>query len=186
MINLLGKRIREIRHKKGMTLNELASEIDVTASYISQVERNIIEPSLSSLRKIAVALGVPLFTFLQDDSVDPVVVRASERKKLALPESSIIYEFVTPMVSDTKIKPKMEIIFFTLEPKSWTSDENITHEADECIFVIEGQLEIFLEEKKYCLESGDSVYIKENIGHRFYNPTDEIIRGITIITPPIY
>lgn len=186
MMNLLGKSIREIRHKKGMTLNQLASKIDVTASYISQVERDIIEPSLSSLRKIAVALGVPLFTFLHDDTIDPVVVRAAERKKLALPESSIIYEFVTPMVADKKVMPKMEIIYFTLAPKSWTSEENINHDADECIFVIEGELEIYLEDKKYCLSAGDSVYIKENIGHRFYNPTDKIVTGLTNITPAIY
>ncbi|SDK07473.1 helix-turn-helix domain-containing protein [Natronincola ferrireducens] len=186
MIALIGQRIREIRHKRGMTLNELASQIDVTASYISQVERDLIEPSLSSLRKIAVALGVPLFTFLHDDSIDPVVVRAAERKQLALPESSIIYEFVTPMVADQKVQPKMEIIYFTLAPKSWTSDENITHQADECVFVINGDLEIYLDDKKYCLQAGDSVYIKENIGHRFYNPTDKIVTGLTNITPAIY
>ncbi|AOY78112.1 helix-turn-helix domain-containing protein [Clostridium formicaceticum] len=183
---MLGYRIREIRHKKGMTLNELASEIDVTASYISQVERDIIEPSLSSLRKIAVALGVPLFTFLHDDTVDPIVVRASERRKLALPESSIIYEFVTPMVADQKVQPKMEIIHFQLAPKSWTSEENITHEADECIFVIDGELEIYLEEKRYHLQAGDSIYIKENIGHRFYNPTNQTVKGLTNIAPAIY
>lgn len=183
---LLGNRIREIRHKRKMTLNELASKTDVTASYISQVERDIIEPSLSSLRKIAVALGVPLFTFLHNDTMDPVVVRAAERRKLDLPESSIVYEFVTPMVSDQKVQPKMEIIYFTLAPRSWTSDENITHEADECIFVIEGELEVYLEDKNYHLKAGDSIYIKENIGHRFYNPTDEVIKGITNITPAIY
>lgn len=169
-----------------MTLNELAEDINVTASYISQVERNIIEPSLSSLRKIAVALGVPIYTFLSDDTADPVLIKASERKKLDLPESSITYEFVTPMVSDHNIKPKMEIIFFQLAPKSWTSHENITHEADECIFVIEGELEIYLEDKKHVLEAGDSIYIKENIGHRFYNPTDKVVKGLTHITPAIY
>jgi len=169
-----------------MTLNELASKTDVTASYISQVERDIIEPSLSSLRKIAVALGVPLFTFLHNDTIDPVVVRAAERRKLDLPESSIVYEFVTPMVSDQKVQPKMEIIYFTLAAKSWTSEENITHEADECIFVIEGELQVYLEDKSYHLMAGDSIYIKENIGHRFYNPTDAVIKGITNITPAIY
>ena len=183
---LLGRRIREIRHKRKMTLNELAAKTDVTASYISQVEREIIEPSLSSLRKIAVALGVPLFTFLHTDTVDPVVVRANERRKLDLPESSIVYEFVTPMVSDQKVEPKMEIIYFTLEPKSWTSEENITHEADECIFVIEGELKVYLEDADHHLKAGDSIYIKENIGHRFYNPTDEVVKGITNITPAIY
>lgn len=186
MMNLLGKRIREIRQKKGMTLNQLASQIDATASYISQVERNIIEPSLASLRRIAVVLEVPLFTFLHEDAIDPVVVRKSERKKLTLPESSITYEFVTPMVADKKVMPKMEIIYFTLAPKSWTSDENINHEADECIFVIEGELEIYLEDKKYCLLAGDSIYIKEHTSHRFYNPTNEIVTGLSNITPAIY
>ncbi|EET84441.1 transcriptional regulator, XRE family [Clostridium carboxidivorans P7] len=64
---MLGPKIREIRQEKGLTLNELADKTGLTASYLSQIERNIIDPSLSSLRKISLSLEVPIYTFLTDE-----------------------------------------------------------------------------------------------------------------------
>ena len=80
----------------------------------------------------------------------------------------------------------MEIIYFQLNPRSYTSDEMLSHAADECLFVITGQLEVFLGEEKYSLKEGDSIYIIENTPHRFYNPGDVKTTGITNICPPIY
>lgn len=183
---MLGAKIREIRQNKGLTLSELSYKTELTASYISQVERDIIEPSLSSLRKISNALQVPIYTFLSGTKKDHVLIKAEERKKLALPNSSITYEFLTPMAADKVTNPKMEIIYFQLEPNSWSSEEYLIHSADECIFVIKGTIETFLGEKKYTLKEGDSIYIHENIPHRIYNPGKDKVIGISNISPPIY
>jgi len=184
---LLGPRIREIRQQKGLTLNELSKKTGLTASYISQIERNIIEPSLSSIRKLSIALEVPIYTFLTDQTKEHTLITADKRKKLDLPSSSIIYEFLTPMASDRETQPKMELIYYQLEPKSWSSEDYIVHAADECIFIIEGQIEIYLGEEKYLVSKGDSIYIRENIPHRFFNPSStEKVIGISSISPPIY
>lgn len=169
-----------------MTLNELADKTGVTASYLSQLERNILDPSLSSLRKISSALNVPIYTFLEEEAKHHVFILAGERQKLDLPNSSITYEFVTPMISNKAVNPKMEIIYFNLNPKSYTSEEYLIHAADECIFVIRGKLQVFLDKDKYFLKEGDSIYIKENTPHKFYNPSDENTIGISNICPPIY
>ena len=65
---MLGDKIREVRKRADFTLNQLASASGLTASYISQVERNLTEPSISSLRKIAAALQTPLYMFLDDEA----------------------------------------------------------------------------------------------------------------------
>lgn len=183
---MLGPRIREIRQQKGMTLNELSQKTQLTASYLSQLERDIIEPSLSSLRKISIALEVPIYTFLAEETKEHVLISADQRRKLDLPNSSIIYEFITPMALDKAANPKMEIIYFQLEPKSWSTDECLVHAADECIFVIKGEIDVFLGENKYSLKEGDSIYISENIPHRLYNPGNQKAIGISNICPPIY
>lgn len=183
---MLGYKIRKIRQNKGYTLNQLSDKTQLTASYISQLEREIIEPSLSSLRKIAESLEVPIYTFLADENKEHVLITADKRKKLDLPNSSIIYEFVSPMASDKRTNPKMEIIYFQLDSKSWSSDDYLTHDADECIFVIEGEIEVFLGESKYELKKGDSIYIHENVPHKFYNSSTEKAIGISNISPPIY
>ncbi len=158
----------------------------MTASYLSQIERSIIEPSLSALRKISACLETPLYVFLTDE-VDPyVLVKSNERKKLDLPDSSMTYEFLTPMVSDKNTNLKMEIIYFQLEPDSWSSDELLSHPADECIFIMQGEVDVFLFEKKYSMQKGDSIYIQPNVAHRLLNTGKEIAIGISSISPPIY
>lgn len=184
---MLGLKIREIRQQKGLKLNELAEMTKLTSSYISQIERNIIDPSLSSLRKISIALNVPIYTFLESEEKQHVLIKSDKRIKLDLPNSSITYEFLTPMASDKDTNPKMEIIYFQLDPDSWSGDEYMIHPADECIFVMEGEIEIFLEDDKYILQKGDSIYIRENSPHRIYNPNKkENAIGISNISPPIY
>jgi len=184
---LLGPKIREIRQQKGLTLNELSKKTELTASYLSQLERDIIEPSLASLRKISAALEVPIYTFLADEAKEHVLITVDKRKKLDLPDSSITYEFLTPMASDKEAQPKMEVIYYQLELESWSSKDYIVHAADECIFILQGEIELYLGDDKYIVTEGDSIYIRENIPHRFYNPSSsQKVTGLSCISPPIY
>lgn len=184
---MLGKKVRDIRHKKEMTLNELSVMTGLTASYLSQLERDIIEPSLASLRKIGKALDVPIYTFLEKEQKEHILIRKDKRKKLDLPNSTITYEFLTPMGYENNTNGNLEVIYHELAPKSWSSDDFIIHTADECIYVISGMIDIFLGEEKHHLEQGDSIFIKSNIPHRFYNPSEHLIaRGHSSISPGIY
>ncbi|HKL10861.1 MAG TPA: XRE family transcriptional regulator [Clostridia bacterium] len=183
---MIGAKIRKLRQEKGMTLSELAKQVNFTASYISQIERSIIEPSLSSLRKIALALDTPIYSFLSEENADHFLIKADKRKKLALPNSTMVYEFVTPMASNKVIRPKMEIIYIHMEPESWSNEEYLSHKADECIFVLEGCFYVYLGEDKYVLEEGDSIYIQENVSHRIYNPMKKVTTAISCFSPSLY
>ena len=90
------------------------------------------------------------------------------------------------MVSNTELDPKMVMIYFQLNPESWSSEESIVHNADECIFALKGSVEVYLGDEKHCLSEGDSIYIKENVPYKLYNPGSEKIIGISTITPAIY
>ena len=79
---MLGQRIRQLRQNKGMTLNDVADRTQFTAGYISQIERDLIDPSLSALRKIAKALGVPVYIFLEEPDIKSVMIQANKRQKL--------------------------------------------------------------------------------------------------------
>jgi transcriptional regulator with XRE-family HTH domain len=183
-----GSKIREIRQNKNLTLNEIAEKTQLTASYLSQIERDIIEPSISSLRKISVALEVPIYTFLTSENKQHVLIKANERRKLVLPNSEIQYEFISPMAFEAgKIgNARMEVIYFKIDPKGWSSEDFIIHPADECIFVVEGTIEVYLDKEKFTLEKGDSIYITENIPHRMFNSGENEAVGISNISPPIY
>ncbi len=183
---MLGAEIRRVRQDNGLTLKQLAERVDVTASYLSQLERDIVEPSLSVLRKIANALGVPVYIFLANEDKQHVLVKRDKRKKLKLPNASVTYEVISPMTYNLKEDVKMVSLYYEQEPNTWLSDDFLMHNAQELIYIIEGRLDIFLGEEKYTLENGDSIFIKENVPHKMFNSGDEIVRGISVICPPIY
>lgn len=170
-----------------MTLKEVSEKTNLTSSYLSQIERNITEPSISALRKVADALNVPIGNFLAECTpVTHILTRADERVKLDLPHSNVLFEFLTPIASEKKIPPKMEVMSISIKPKSWSSEIPFVHDADECIIVSSGQLQVELVDQVYTLTKGDSLYIIKDSAHRFYNHTEETATAICIIASALY
>lgn len=165
---MFGEKIRELRLKKNMTLTELAGETSLTASYISQLERNLLDPSLSSLRKIASALEVPVFYFLDDRDNAPVVIRSNNRVHLKNPDSNIFYEYLTP-TGRHGYRSDMEVVLWKLHGNDKTDDDMISHPYPEFIFLMNGQLRVFINDEYYDVFGGDSILIRENSMHNILN-----------------
>ncbi len=176
---MLGDKIRKKRSEKNLSLKELAEKISLTASFLSQIERDLAEPSISSLRKIANALEVPIFFFLIDDQKSSPVVRRSERKTLKLPKSHLIYELLTPDVNRA-----MELFIARIEPNTNVGEEGSTHPGEECNLVMQGTMEIRIGEETYTLEEGDSIYYFASLPHSIRNAGDEEMVFLSAITPP--
>ena len=177
---MFGEKIRELRQKKNMTLTELAGITNLTASYISQLERNLVDPSLSSLRKIASALEVPPYYFLDDRDNMPVVIRANNRVHLKNPESNIFYEYLTPTGSQGN-HTDMEVVLWHLHGENTTDEEMINHPFPECVFLLSGVLQITIDTETYDLYEGDSILIRENSFHNIYNPSKEIATAVSFL-----
>ncbi|MGH0052132.1 MAG: helix-turn-helix domain-containing protein [Sphaerochaetaceae bacterium] len=182
---MIGSRIRELRKDRKINLVDMAEKVDLSPSYLSQIERGLINPSLASLRKVARELNVPIYEFLKDEDEKGILIKKDKRIKLELPDTDIVYEFLTP----TKLRngvPNLEIIYMKLKPHSWSSEEKSFHHADECIFVLEGEVKVFLGNIEYHLMEGDSLYIMADSVHQLYNPTDRIVVVLSSISPPIF
>lgn len=176
----LGKKIRARRKKMGLSLRELAAQVNLTASFLSQVERGLASPSIDSLRAISKALGVPVFHFLIDmEDYDPVI-RRGQRRQITLPEANITYELLTP------VNRKMEIILATLEPTD--GDIPLIHHqhTEECIYILEGELEVELSDERFILQAGDTIYFEGPLLRRLAGRGDKTVRYLAIITPPIF
>ncbi|SKC81120.1 helix-turn-helix domain-containing protein [Maledivibacter halophilus] len=184
---MIGSKIRKIRQEKGLTLNQVANITNFTASYLSQIERNMTEPSISSLRKIAQAFNVPIYFFLSDeDEEEKFFIKTKDRKIMKLPKSNIFYEFLTPMPNEMDWQMKFVSGYFEIKPKKSASKDFFIHKTDEAIIILEGTMELILGEKHYFMEKGDSVYIKENIPHKMINNGNSTVKGIFIISPPVF
>ncbi len=180
-----GERIKKIRTERGLTLKDLAELTGFTPSYISQIEREIRQPSLETLRKIARQLNVPLLAFMVDFD-DSQIIREKDRKKVIMPQVRTKYEFITPTLSDENIKPNMVGVFAELDPGKKISEKLITHSGQESIFVLEGEVEVQLYEGSHTLKKGDSFYLRENVPHNIENKGSKKAITIHYFSPPIY
>ncbi|SDL22498.1 helix-turn-helix domain-containing protein [Halarsenatibacter silvermanii] len=175
----LGARIREMRQSQDMSLSELADEIGKTSSYLSQVERGLAEPSITALREIAKALGVPIFYFLVDDRDKNAVIRKDERKKISYPSSDSQVELISP-----DLNRQMELVEIRLQPGEATVENPLPHRGEECTLVMEGRMYIEIGEKDFELEPGDSIYYVASVPHKIVNVGEEELVLISAITPP--
>lgn len=183
---MIGEKIRDSRKEKGMTVKELAEKAAVTTGYISQIERNQIEPSLSVLKRISKILDLPLAVLFATEATGKVsVIPKNKRTIVKFPELNLAYEFITP---HTRNGPNlmMDALYFKMEPNSIASDGPICHDGDEFVYVISGKLEFRVEGNVYIVEEGGSIYLPKGVYHEVCNPGQFAAEGIGIVTPPVY
>lgn len=71
---MIGEKIKAARIEKGLTAKELAIKSEVTPGYISQIERELISPSLSVLMRIAKVLEIPIVSLFSQEEQEQVTV----------------------------------------------------------------------------------------------------------------
>lgn len=181
---MLGNKIRMLRKTQNLKLNDIADKSGLSVSYISQLERDLVEPSLSSLKKIAVALNTPIYLLIDDSENENIVMRKDERPKMTFSNSDTRYEIVSTTANNINFTPKMMMVEFFIPANGEDSDDYVTHSAEELIVIIEGELDITYGDSIYTLKEGDSIYVKENIPHRIVNNANVDARGYYVVTPP--
>lgn len=180
----LGEKIKKIRNEKGFSLRDLAGKVDLSASFLSQIEQGKASPSIENLKKIANCLDVRVSYLIEDEEVkkDTVLIRRHERDSIESIDSNTKISLLT----STDIDKQMEPIFYEIGPRGESGRDSFSHPGEEFVFVLQGQLEIDINEKNYILDEGDSLYFKSTQKHKFVNPTDRMTRVLWVVTPPTF
>ncbi len=174
----IGKKIRFYRLKKQLTVRELAEMAQITSSMLSQIEHGQANPSLNTIRLLSTALDQPMFRFfLEDTDVNNDVVRKEDRKHII--ENNIDYEMLTPDMSGT-----VELMQLNLPAKTYSCKEPLGHKGEEVALVAKGTVVITIEDNPITLHEGDSIRIKSNTKHRWYNPENDFSIVIFAVSPP--
>jgi len=176
---VVGARIRERRKALGLSLRELAERIDLTASFLSLVERGHNTPSLDSLRRIAEALEVPLFYFNQTNGQNPVV-RQNERIKVTFPPGDLTCELLVP-----NLRNRLEMFISRVHPSAGNIARPTKHASDECIYLMTGRLKVCLQGGEHTLEAGDSIYFNGLTLQEICAQGDDEAVFLAAITPPV-
>ncbi len=179
----VGKKIAEFRKSKGLSMKQLSELTNVTPSMLSQIERGLANPSLNTLKSMAKALDIPLFTlFTIDANTDDLVVRSNMRKKITFAENNdFSYELLSPDLNGA-----IEFVLMKLSPGFQSSDELMSHNGEEVAYVVSGKVDIHIENKVITLENGDSIKLVPHIKHRWKNEYSEETQVVFAITPPSF
>ncbi|KJR48071.1 Transcriptional regulator, MerR family [Desulfosporosinus sp. I2] len=183
----IGEKIRKKRISAGIKLIEIAKQTGYSQSYISQIERGIVNPSVVAMQKIADSFGLPTAYFFE--SSNPVttspditgIVRKRERKGLLYPGSNIIYQLLSP-----DLQGKIEFLNITAPPGSSTGDEPFIHEGQEWGVILKGTMEIWVKDVRYILEEGDSITFDSSHPHRWTNCGHNELIAVWVVTPPSF
>ncbi|MBO0805170.1 MAG: helix-turn-helix transcriptional regulator [Nocardiopsaceae bacterium] len=181
----IGRRLAAHRSRRGLRVAELARDVGVTPSLISQIERGQSRPSVSTLFALAQALGVPVDAFFRDGEVRPYdevpsaggryLVRKQTRAAIDI-EGGVRWERLTRNTMD-------HLDFFELiyQPGAESHPRQYTHPGTEMVLVMRGSLEITVGFEHYRLGPGDSIDFPSSMPHRYVNPGEETAHAVTVI-----
>jgi transcriptional regulator with XRE-family HTH domain len=165
----VGERIKAIRQERGLSLKGLADLTGFSMALLSQIENHLISPSLGSIITIARALSLPLGHFFGKESEHPYsIVRKDERKKVSrfASKEGVKYGYFYESLGYDKKNRRMEPFLVTLEPATIKTETLSTHEGEEFIYVLKGEMEVILGNHADVLHAGDSIYYDSTIPHR--------------------
>jgi transcriptional regulator with XRE-family HTH domain len=163
----VGQRVRKVREDKGLTIEDVAQRTGLEPAYLSGVEDDQVAPPLGALIRLAKALDMKLGRFISSGEVKPyTVVRKDQRRIVSRytsaqgDEYGYTYESLAPDKKDRQMEPFM----VTLVP-SGAKKELSNHEGQEFIYVLEGAMEVTLDDYTDVLYPGDSIYYDSTVPH---------------------
>lgn len=182
----LGAAIRHARRKQEVTLEQVARKSKLSVSYLSQVERDRMSPSLSALKRIAQALDIPAgaLMFSKSDTrrhAPVVVVRQAERKRLVFPGSEIRYEMLTP-----DLRRRASLLWLQAPAGADSGASTFSHDGEDAVIVLQGRLSVEVGGIWHELSNGDSIYFDSQLPHRWRNPANRPTVAVWLSTPPSF
>jgi transcriptional regulator with XRE-family HTH domain len=163
----VGQRMRIVRQEKGLTTEDVGQRTGLSPTYVDEIEADELSPPLGVLIRIAKALDMRLGRFISTGEVKPfTVVRKHERRIVSRYTSAQgdQYGYTYESLAADKKDRHMEPFMITLVP-SGAKKELSTHAGQEFIYVLEGAMEVILEEHKDVLHPGDSIYYDSSVPH---------------------
>ena len=180
----IGSRIRELRKAQGRTLQNVASAVGISVSYLSQIERDVSRLPIGMLKRISDELGVHMNWFFHTGQNGPeeerdIIVRATNRRNLTFTGLGITEELLSPNLAGP-----LELLISTIHPGA--DSEFYSHDGAEAGLVLQGTLQLWVDDRHFELECGDSFAFLSTEAHRCANHGDQPVKVLWVITPPHY
>ncbi|WP_058973415.1 cupin domain-containing protein [Type-D symbiont of Plautia stali] len=179
----IGSRLKRIRKARNMTITELALLANVSSGAISQIERNLTNPTVRVLEQLRLVLKVPLTAFLEESEstlrgAEHYVRRAVERPHFNVGKRGISKEMLSPSGDHD-----LQFMFINI-PSGVRSDEMLMGKGEKAGLVMEGELTLEIDGDTALLTPGDSFQFQSHLPHNIFNHTANDARVLWIMHIP--
>jgi transcriptional regulator with XRE-family HTH domain len=174
----VGGQLRELRQNIGVSMRELARMSGLSANALSMIERGRTSPSVSTLYKLANAMGVPITAFFRSEPAQKDIVFCKANERTRVPFMRGLWEGLGGESFVGRVEPFM----LRLESGTSSGPFGIEHSGHEFVLCLRGQLEYQIEDKVYLLEPGDSLLFAAEIRHRWRNPGKMVTNAVFVLS----
>lgn len=179
---IVGKKLKAIRLKSDLTIQELAERSKVSSNMISRIERGLTIPSVDILMKIAGVFDKSINYFVEEVSTTHEIVFSSpgrRDKTVYDDERNMHTESFTSGLRD----PQFTAFFCTVKKGGSSGVQNMYHPGDELIYVLDGTLKVVIAGETHILNAGDSLSFKSHLPHRWDNIGPDDAKVIWTLSP---
>ena len=181
---LIGAKLRGLRQRQTRTLAEVSAITGISVGHLSQLERDLVSPSIKTLHDISRALGVNISWFFTPevplDHASQYIVRRDARRHISFAEGIDDYQLNSLAVR------QIGLLYSTFAPGSSSGESPYAHEGEEAGLVVAGKLELWIDGVSLHLDTGDSFSFPSNRPHRYRNPGRAHTVVVWAMTPPTY
>ena len=169
MLIQISNKIKGVRKQKNITVQELANKAEVSKGLISQIENNRTVPSLPVLMNIIHSLSLDMNDFFKDivapkKSAPKVIIKKHKDYQVFEKEAAKGFVYKRIMTRNLQAGP-MDIVLLELK-KGAHRGQMVKTDAYEYKYVMKGKVEYIIDEKKYILQEGDSLFFDGRLGHK--------------------
>lgn len=174
----VGTRLRQLREDRNMSMRSLATASGLSANALSMIERGKTSPSVSTLYKLADAMGVPITTFFGEQTTKQQVIfmRSDERPRVSF--SKGVWEGLGGEQFSGRVEPFM----LTMENGATSGPHAMAHSGHEFVFLLRGRLEYTVEKEVFNLGPGDSLLFAAQLNHRWRNPGGTVANALIVLS----
>jgi transcriptional regulator with XRE-family HTH domain/predicted Fe-Mo cluster-binding NifX family protein len=175
----VGRRLRELRTRRGFSLRGLADRSGLNVNTLSLVENGKSSPSVSTLQQLALALEVPIVTFFESEPVQKRIVYTLANERPQADFGSAKMQNLGKDLAGSAVQP----FAVTLKPGTGSGEHMIVHTGHEFVYCLSGSIHYRIEDIDYILNTGDSLLFEAHLSHCWENNGDEPAQILLILTP---
>jgi transcriptional regulator with XRE-family HTH domain len=169
IVTSIGPRVKALRDRHGLSLQQLADRSDVSPAAIHKVEQGTMVPTITTLLKLAGAFDRPVSYFINEDDSPPAYVvhtPASERRPVLTSRPGLTLGGISGPYGQYALAAAVAEV----APGAASGEEPLRHPGEELIHVLSGTLEVTVADRVVRLGAGDSLHFRTDHEHQWRNP----------------